>query len=81
VFFCVADENLSRVCLIGPFSLPTHWRQTSFYLNEFIPVSKGQKISGNITMKKGRTFARDLDVIIEYQVEQQDKKKQYFHLE
>jgi protein arginine N-methyltransferase 1 len=73
-----------RHCLsfsTGPFALPTHWRQASFYLKEALPIRKNQLMKGKITMKKGRIFARDLDIVIEYQLEQQEKKKQFFHLE
>eukprot|EP00112_Aurelia_sp_Birch-Aquarium-sp1_P022793 Seg6546.1 transcript_id=Seg6546.1/GoldUCD/mRNA.D3Y31 product="Protein arginine N-methyltransferase 1" protein_id=Seg6546.1/GoldUCD/D3Y31 len=39
----------------------THWKQTVFYLDDYLTVKAGEKISGSVTMKQNSRNKRDLD--------------------
>jgi len=46
----------------GPFDEYTHWKQTIFYLNDYITVSRGEKIQIEFSMKPNGKNKRDLDM-------------------
>lgn len=48
----------------GPDSHFTHWKQTMFYLKDFILIHKNEIIKGNLTAKPNLLSRRDLDVNI-----------------
>ncbi|XP_065056511.1 protein arginine N-methyltransferase 1-like [Rhopilema esculentum] len=48
----------------APESRYTHWKQTVFYLEEYLTVKAGEKITGSITMKQNARNKRDLDFTI-----------------
>ena len=50
----------------GPFSPPTHWKQTVFYLEPPIEVEKSDAITGLISFEQ---CERDLIVRISYEIE------------
>ena len=78
------------VCLLfnlinlGPFSKETHWKQTVFYLENFIPVKKGDELYGSIAVKKCKENARELDIKISYHLDTKGSKPfhkvQYYKL-
>ena len=41
-----------RYFLAAPESRYTHWKQTVFYLEDYLTVKAGEKITGTITMKQ-----------------------------
>lgn len=43
----------------------THWKQTVFYLNEYITVKKDEEITGTFAMKPNQRNNRDLDFFID----------------
>jgi len=43
----------------------THWKQTVFYLKDYITAKKGEEISGTFTMKPNSKNKRDLDIAID----------------
>ncbi|XP_055030762.2 protein arginine N-methyltransferase 8-B isoform X2 [Misgurnus anguillicaudatus] len=43
----------------------THWKQTVFYLEEYLTVKRGEEIVGSVTMKPNEKNARDLDFSFE----------------
>ncbi|KAF7729840.1 hypothetical protein EC973_003574 [Apophysomyces ossiformis] len=45
----------------SPFGEDTHWKQTSFVLDNPIPVKQGTRITGIFTCHKGRDNPRELD--------------------
>lgn len=53
----------------SPFSKYTHWKQTIFYFPDSLPVSKGDIIFGNLSCKPNTKNPRDLDVEIDYTLE------------
>jgi protein arginine N-methyltransferase 1 len=53
----------------GPRSDYTHWKQTVFYLEEPIPCSKDQTISGNINVARNAKNPRDIDITISTQLD------------
>lgn len=44
-------------CSVAPDSPYTHWKQTVFYLEEYLTVKKGEEIVGTITMKPNENNA------------------------
>jgi protein arginine N-methyltransferase 3 len=58
-FFAQMTENPIQFST-GPWTTPTHWKQTIFYLNEKIPGQKGQNINGHISVSRPPRDARSL---------------------
>lgn len=52
----------------GPASMPTHWKQTIFFLREPITVSDGTIVEGTFKCKKSEDNSRELDVEIHFSV-------------
>jgi len=48
----------------SPESRYTHWKQTVFYLDDYLTVKAGEKITGSITMKQNARNKRDLDFTV-----------------
>lgn len=46
----IADVCLF-VCVAAPDAAYTHWKQTVFYLEDYLTVRRGEEIVGSITMK------------------------------
>lgn len=46
-------------CSTGPFSAPTHWKQTMFYIKTPLGLMKDEKIYGQISLDQ---HGRDLNV-------------------
>jgi protein arginine N-methyltransferase 1 len=49
----------------APESEYTHWKQTVFYLNDYLTVCKGEELNGTITMSQNTRNKRDLDFAFE----------------
>ncbi|XP_064557663.1 sulfotransferase 2B1-like, partial [Zonotrichia leucophrys gambelii] len=49
----------------SPESPYTHWKQTVFYMEEYLTVKSGEEIFGTITMKPNAKNNRDLDFTID----------------
>jgi len=47
----------------APFAEYTHWKQTVFYLDRPLMVTKGTKIDGHISVKRNAKNHRDLDIL------------------
>uniref|UniRef100_A0A8C5SFL8 Protein arginine N-methyltransferase domain-containing protein n=1 Tax=Laticauda laticaudata TaxID=8630 RepID=A0A8C5SFL8_LATLA len=43
----------------------THWKQTVFYLEDYLTVRRGEEIYGTISMKPNEKNERDLDFMVE----------------
>lgn len=50
----------------SPYTKPTHWKQTLFYVEEPIAVTEGQIIKGKFTCRRDPKDARSLFITIEY---------------
>jgi len=50
----------------GPFSRYTHWKQTVFYLEDILSVSRNEVITGYLKSMRNRQNPRDLDIEIQY---------------
>ncbi|XP_062563761.1 uncharacterized protein LOC134226789 isoform X2 [Armigeres subalbatus] len=50
----------------SPYTRPTHWKQTIFYVEEPIPVQEGQVIKGKFVCRRDPKDARSLFITIEY---------------
>lgn len=48
----------------SPYKKPTHWKQTVFYLENAIKVSKWDWIYGSIAVRQSKTNFRELDIKI-----------------
>ncbi|XP_036068454.1 protein arginine N-methyltransferase 8-B isoform X1 [Oryzias melastigma] len=49
----------------APDAAYTHWKQTVFYLEDYLTVRRGEEISGSISMKPNEKNIRDLDFTFE----------------
>uniref|UniRef100_A0A3P9KM22 type I protein arginine methyltransferase n=1 Tax=Oryzias latipes TaxID=8090 RepID=A0A3P9KM22_ORYLA len=49
----------------APDAAYTHWKQTVFYLEDYLTVRRGEEISGSISMKPNEKNIRDLDFTVE----------------
>uniref|UniRef100_A0A1Q3F1J6 type I protein arginine methyltransferase n=1 Tax=Culex tarsalis TaxID=7177 RepID=A0A1Q3F1J6_CULTA len=49
----------------SPYTKPTHWKQTLFYVEEPIPVREGQQIKGKFVCRRDPKDARSLFITIE----------------
>lgn len=82
-FDCVFEDpkkpHMRVILPTSPYSKPTHWKQTTFYLDLVkgkeitkdtpplgIPVKKYDTISGSIACVQSKTNFRELDVKISY---------------
>jgi len=61
----------------GPHCPYTHWKQTVFYLPEDLMVKKGTVIHVDISVKRNKKNARDLDINIETKYENKIQKWLY----
>ncbi|KAI0329044.1 S-adenosyl-L-methionine-dependent methyltransferase [Cubamyces sp. BRFM 1775] len=53
----------------GPASVPTHWKQTLFFLREPIMAGEGTVVEGVFKLRKSNDNSRELDVEIHYRVQ------------
>ncbi|XP_014100865.1 protein arginine N-methyltransferase 1 [Bactrocera oleae] len=51
----------------SPEATYTHWKQTVFYLDDYLTVKKGEEIVGTFKMKPNERNNRDLDFVIDVQ--------------
>ncbi|XP_017166411.1 protein arginine N-methyltransferase 8-B isoform X1 [Poecilia reticulata] len=49
----------------APDAAYTHWKQTVFYLEDYLTVRRGEEITGSFTMKPNEKNIRDLDFTFE----------------
>jgi len=56
----------------GPHAKYTHWKQTVFYITDYLIVNKGETIQGRISSKPTEKNPRDLDVRVEYSFDAAD---------
>ncbi|KAI5820685.1 S-adenosyl-L-methionine-dependent methyltransferase [Pyronema omphalodes] len=56
----------------GPHAKYTHWKQTVFYITDYLICNKGETISGQLSSKPTERNPRDLDVVVSYQFDAQD---------
>lgn len=59
----------------------THWKQTVFYLEDYITCKRGEEVNGHFKMKPNTRNKRDLDFEIDVQFNgelcQLDEKNEY----
>jgi protein arginine N-methyltransferase 1 len=51
----------------GPLAIPTHWKQTVFYLPQVLFAKEGEVITGTLTCSPNAGNPRDLDFVISYE--------------
>ena len=61
----------------SPFSRPTHWRQTIFYLAEPIKGILGKTLTGSIAVRKSAANPRDLDIKYSFHYEDEVSNVNY----
>ena len=49
----------------SPYATTTHWKQTFFFLEDYITAKKGEVISGVFRMTPNKRNVRDMDVEID----------------
>jgi len=64
----------------GPQATPTHWKQSLFIFREAFDVSKGDKLTGQLTVLKSLEYHRDLEIRVELWMDQQQKVNQVYTL-
>ena len=42
----------------------THWKQTVFYLEDYLPCTKGEELTGVFSLQPNQRNVRDLDIEI-----------------
>ncbi|KAI0365345.1 protein arginine N-methyltransferase [Pilatotrama ljubarskyi] len=57
----------------GPASVPTHWKQTIFFLREPINAGEGTVVEGLFKCRKSDDNSRELDVEIHYRVREPEE--------
>ncbi|XP_033842280.1 protein arginine N-methyltransferase 2 [Periophthalmus magnuspinnatus] len=50
----------------GPFSEPTHWKQTLFMLDSPVSVHQGESIRGSIVLRRNPTWRRHLSITFDW---------------
>ncbi|XP_072300336.1 protein arginine N-methyltransferase 2 [Eucyclogobius newberryi] len=50
----------------GPFSEPTHWKQTLFMLDSPVSVQQGDSISGSMVLRRNQTWRRHMSVTLSW---------------
>ncbi|KAJ8506144.1 hypothetical protein OPV22_007030 [Ensete ventricosum] len=61
-----SDEEI--MLSTAPGKAPTHWKQTVLYLYDPMPLNKGQKIAGCVTVSRSKENRRFLDIRLEFSV-------------
>ncbi len=51
----------------------THWKQAVFYLDDEVPIKKGEKLNGSILVKKDTKNPRELNIKISYHLHEEDR--------
>lgn len=51
----------------SPNVMPTHWKQTVFYLKDTLAICEGESIVGTLECVPNKKNRRDLDIVIEYE--------------
>lgn len=64
-------EPAPALLTTSPTSEPTHWKQTTFYLEKALPVRQGDRLSGRISVAPTFEGARSLVVTITLQGDKQ----------
>jgi len=64
----------------SPYKKQTHWKQTIFYVEKPFEVNPGDSITGNINVVKAKVNPRELDVYIEYKLNSEAPRKQYYRI-
>ncbi|KAI8341361.1 S-adenosyl-L-methionine-dependent methyltransferase [Chlamydoabsidia padenii] len=62
----------------GPFGEDTHWKQTSFILENPLHVKRNSKITGTFVCHKGLDNPRELECEIEYSLDGGDNHVQHY---
>ncbi|KAJ3412006.1 Protein arginine N-methyltransferase 1 [Chytridiales sp. JEL 0842] len=70
-FICYFDINFSAChkpvkFSTGPHAQYTHWKQTVFYLTDYLTVKAGETITGTFSLGPNEKNNRDLDITISY---------------
>jgi protein arginine N-methyltransferase 1 len=60
----------------GPHAKYTHWKQTVFYLKEYLTVSEGEEIEGTFMCRPNDKNERDLDIEIKYKFQGQNDQSE-----
>ena len=59
----------------GPMAEYTHWKQTVFYLEAGVRVENGQRLKGEMRVRKNEKNPRDIDITIDWMIVGKTKRK------
>jgi len=67
-FDCVFSRGVHKPVHFstGPFTQGTHWKQTVFYLEKDLPLKVGDEIKGTIEISQNKKNHRDLDITMQF---------------
>ena len=71
------EDGDQLVLPTDPFSEPTHWKQTLFYLDQPLSVRKGDVIEGRIRVQKHPGNPRGLQVDLELTTDDEERRGTY----
>ena len=60
----------------GPHTKYTHWKQTVFYIDGMLTVSKGEEVECSLNVRPNEKNRRDLDIKIQYKLETDDPNRE-----
>ncbi|KAJ3144605.1 Protein arginine N-methyltransferase 1 [Irineochytrium annulatum] len=63
----------------GPHTQYTHWKQTVFYLTDYLTVKANEAVTGQFTLEPNSSNQRDLEITISYKFDGSISKKEATH--
>jgi len=80
-FDCDFSHGGKKIVLsTSPYKKHTHWKQTVFYLDAPLEVSAGDVFNGNLNVSKAKENPRELNVMIEYQLNDSSKTIKFYRI-
>ncbi|KAJ3102965.1 Protein arginine N-methyltransferase 1, partial [Phlyctochytrium planicorne] len=64
----------------GPHAQYTHWKQTVFYLQDYLTVNANETIEGEFSLQPNKSNQRDLDITISYSFQGQNSSLEATHV-
>nr|CAD1829848.1 unnamed protein product [Ananas comosus var. bracteatus] len=67
----------------GPRSKTTHWKQTVLYLEDVLPICKGEALIGSMTVEPNKKNPRDVEIMLKYSLNGQHcqvSRTQYYKM-
>ena len=80
-FDCDFSHGVKKITLsTSPYKKHTHWKQTIFYVDTPVDVMPKDVVFGRIKASKAKENHRQLNVKLEFQLNEGEKKVQYYRI-